>query len=344
MTTTKSTAPAGRRPVPPRRKSGGTSTAANHQAEGKVEVETTEHSQARILDMSVFTEYVPRKVTSGMLDLDVFAMADAQNLNVLIEGPTGSGKTSGSMAYAAREKKMFYAVPSHSGAEQSQLFGKYVPDGKGGFVWVDGPVTTLVRHGGVLLINEVNFLPERIASVLFGLLDKRRLIQLLDHKGETILAHKDLLIVADCNPGYRGTRALNEAFRNRFAIKMFWDYDDSVEQHLIKSKSLIRMAKQFRAAGDQYRTPISTNMLIEFERFVALAGIDFAVINFLNTFPGDERSSAQLVVNTHQANIVSDLSPKIPSKPGDDEAADESDEGDDDFDSLFTGDQNLVWE
>lgn len=257
------------------------------------------------------TSYIGREIVPGKSEFDVFDYAFQHAHNVLIEGPTGPGKTSAVMAYAAREKKPFYAVASNIGIEPSQLFGKYVPDLAGGFKWVDGPVTDLVRNGGVLLLNEVNFIPERVATVLFGLLDKRRSITLLDHEAEVIVANDDLLILADMNPDYEGTRPLNKAFRNRFAIQLFWDYDDKVEAKLIKADSLRVMAQQFRKAqqaGD-YETPCSTNMLIEFEKITKDMGFDFAKSNFVNHFGSDERQAAGVVVETHRASIEADLFP-----------------------------------
>lgn len=272
---------------------------------------TTAVRLASIPPTEFYNSYIGREIVPGKSEFDVFDYAFAERHNVLIEGPTGPGKTSAVMAYAAKEQKAFYAVASNIGIEPSQLFGKHIPSPGGGFKWVDGPVTDLVRNGGVLLLNEVNFIPERVATVLFGLLDKRRSITLLDHEAEVIEAHPDLLIVADMNPDYEGTRPLNKAFRNRFAIQLFWDYDDKVEAALVKSDSLRDMAQQFRkaaAAGD-FETPCATNMLMEFESICKAMGFEFAKSNFVNHFGSDERQAAGVVVETNRVNIEADMFP-----------------------------------
>ena len=263
---------------------------------------------AMIPDSSYLTSYVGRKFAGGRSDFDLYDFALANHYNVLLEGPTGVAKTSSVLAYAAKRKLAFYSVSSSTGTEPSQLFGKYIPDGQGGFVWQDGPVTHLFRHGGVLLLNEVNFIPTRVASVLFSALDRRREIQLIDHKGEVIVAHNDLLIVADMNPDYTGTQALNAAFRNRFKIQLVWDYDPRIESKLFKSKELAKIAAKLRVSQRQgeLETPISTNMLIEFEEIALGLGLPFARENFCNHFHSDEREAVIQTFNTYEANLVAE--------------------------------------
>ena len=237
--------------------------------------------------------------------------------NVLIEGPTGTGKTSSILAYAAYKNLPFYSVSSSNGTEPTQLFGKYIPDGSGGFVWQDGPVTDLVRHGGVLLINEVNFIPDRVKTVLFGLLDKRRKIELVDHQSEVIYAPDNFIVFADMNPDYEGTRPLNKAFRNRFATQLEFQYDNSIETKLITSKALLDLARQLRdqIAQGLFDTPVSTNMLIEFEEVARELSVAFAVHNFVNHFPQDDRASIKQVFDTWQHNIEADFAnPAIKSE------------------------------
>lgn len=189
------------------------------------------------------------------------------------------------------------------------MTGKFVSDGEGSFMWIDGPVTDVVRNGGVLLLDEVNFINPKIYTNLYSLTDGRRNITLLDHHGETIEAHKDLTIFATMNPDYIGTTPLNFAFRNRFDIQIPWDYDDAVEEKLVSCKALRVLMKQLRveAAKGQYETPISTNMGMEFVRFVDMLGYEFAAENFIAHFSADEQASVRMVFQTHEHNIKLDL-------------------------------------
>jgi MoxR-like ATPase len=267
---------------------------------------------ARVPPKEVFKEYVGRKF-HGTPDFAIFDYAMATKKNVLLEGPTGAAKTMAVTAYAAKNGLMMASIPSNVGIEPSQLFGKHVPEPGGGFKWVDGPVTYVVRHGGVLLWNEINFTPPRVATVMFGLLDRRREIVLLDHEGEIIRAHEDLFIIADMNPGYQGTTEMNAALRNRFSIQLKWDYDAAVEKKLVSSDTLRQAANDIRSRVEQgeFETPVSTNMLIEFEDVARGIGMDIAVMNFVNHFSQDERSPIKLVFDTMRANIENELLPPI---------------------------------
>ena len=252
--------------------------------------------------------YVHRKIW-GQEDFDVYDHARDTGTNVLIYGPTGPGKTTSVEAWCAARDLRMATISGNASMEPSQMTGKFVSDGEGSFMWIDGPVTDVVRNGGVLLLDEVNFISPKIYTNLYSLTDGRRSITLLDHHGETIVAHPDLTIFATMNPDYIGTTPLNYAFRNRFDIQIPWDYDDAVEEKLVSSKALRFMIKQLRveAAKGQYETPISTNMGMEFIDLVGSLGYEFASENFIAHFSADEQASVRMVFQTHEHNIKEDF-------------------------------------
>jgi hypothetical protein len=254
-------------------------------------------------------EYINRKV-EGVMDFDIYDHALEHNLNVLIEGHAGSGKTMSVQAYASARGLRYFNVACHIGLEVSQLVGRWIPTADGHFRWQDGAVTELVRNGGVLLFNEVNFMPERLSTFIFSLLDGRREIQLMENGGEVIKAHPDLVVLADMNPDYRGTRPLNQAFADRFAIRLNFPYDKQIEAKLLKNKALQTMAEQLRAEHDRkaIATPVSTRALVAFIQNAKQFGMDFATYSYVNSYQGDtERNAVRLVVETHRDNIASEL-------------------------------------
>lgn len=253
--------------------------------------------------------YVNRKVQGNLYDFEVFDYARKTNTNVLIYGPTGPGKTTSIEAWAAIRGLRLATVSGSAALEPSQMIGKYVSDGDGGFAWIDGPITDVVRNGGVLILDELNFINMKIITPLYSLLDARRTLTLLDHHGETIEAHPDLTIFATMNPNYIGTAPLNFAFRNRFDIQIPWDYDYDVEAKLVHSKQLLELAKQLRteAAKGMYETPIATNMLMEFEKFAKELNYEFAMENFIAHFSDEEQASIRLVFQTYEYNLKEDL-------------------------------------
>lgn len=252
-------------------------------------------------------KYVSRTIW-GHKDFEIYDYARANGKNVLIYGPTGPGKTTSIEAWCASRGVKLAMVSGNASLEPSQLFGKMtLIDGV--WTWIDGPVTDVVRNGGALDLDEINFINPKIYTTLYTLLAGQKTISLLDHMGEVIHAHPDLTIFATMNPDYIGTTPLNFAMRNRFDIQIPWDYDDKVESQLVKSKALLTLAKQLRveAAKGQYETPISTNMLMEFCDFTNGLGYEFAVENFIAHFHYDEQPSVRLVFQTHEMNIKDDF-------------------------------------
>lgn len=266
-----------------------------------------------VLDLAVVPDrkwaeqYLNRKVAGGVQDFVALDNALAQKQNVLIRGHAGSGKTMCVLAYASKRGFKYYNVSSNIGLEPSHLFGAWTPTEKAGvFKWQDGPVSTLVREGGVLLINEIDFLPERVSTVLFGLLDDRREIQLLEHGGEVIKAHPDLLIVGDHNPDYRGSRPMNQAWKDRFAHKWEFEYDITIERKLIKNAGLLDVATKLRDSAEkgELDTPVSTRSLVAFVKNYEALGIDYALECYLNGFSDTEREGVKLVLDTARVNIL----------------------------------------
>lgn len=269
--------------------------------------DTLSQRHAFVPDPRYAKNYIHRKVY-GVGDFELLEYALQQGLNVLLMGETGAGKTMCPMAFAAANGLAYYSVPCDISIDPSALFGKMMPGDKiGEFVWTDGPVTEMVRNGGVLNISEVNMMSSKVAASLYPLLDHRRSLQLLGHHGEHIRAHKDLLIVADMNPNYRGTQELNLAFLNRFAVKVMWNYDPAVESRLVPSKALLEMVRDIRKEPG-IQTPVGTNAMLEFVDLFGALGLKFASSNFVNGFRSAERGAVEKVLEAASVNISNELS------------------------------------
>jgi MoxR-like ATPase len=75
-----------------------------------------------------------------------------------------------------RDSYAMATISGNASMEPSQMTGKFAPDGEWfGYVWIDGPVTDVVRNGGVLLLDEVNFINPKIYTNLYSLTDGRRM-------------------------------------------------------------------------------------------------------------------------------------------------------------------------
>lgn len=257
--------------------------------------------------------YVPRTI-DGLTEEQVYRYALKTNKNVSIQGPAGTGKTTSLMTFAAKTGLEFGSMSCNAGVEPSQFFGRMTPTKEGKLEWRDGIFSYFFRHGGVLVIDEADFLPQKVASSTHSALDGRRLLTLLDNNGEVITAHENLLIVMCYNGnGYRGTSKMNEAFNDRYAIKLTFDYDTNIEKQFIPSNTLLELATSMRAdtIAGVYETPVSTRLLKNFVDLAQNLSYDFAVTNFVNNFKEDERSSVKLLLDSQRHNLELELIGKV---------------------------------
>jgi hypothetical protein len=278
---------------------------------------TTTNKSLFIPSLEKTSHYIQRTFAGGVNETQMYDFALENKMNVLLEGEAGTGKTTSAMAYASQRKMNFFAIPSNNAIDFTQLIGGLFPDQDGKLKFVDGAVTRIVREGGVLLINELNNAPKNLSQYLMSLLDDRRCITLMSHDNEVIEAHPDLLVVADMNPNYRGTQLLNEAWKDRFEIKLAYHYDNAIEKQIIKSTSLLELANGMRSttrideSGSNnstiFETPVSTRILKTFERLTKGLNYDFACDVFVNNFNDDERPAVRMLLEGNEYGIKSDL-------------------------------------
>jgi MoxR-like ATPase len=281
----------------------------------KVERNDNERTLAFVpsLTSEAVRTYVPRKFAGGLSEDQLYTYALKSKKNVSIQGHAGTGKTTSLMTFSAKNGLEFGSMSCNAGVEPSQFFGRYVPNQEGKLEWRDGLFTHFFRNGGVLVIDEANFLPQKIASVLHGVLDDRRVLTLLEHDGEVITANENLLIAMCYNDGYKGTSRFNEAFADRFWIKLNFEYDTDIEKKFIPSNTLLELAKSMRAdtIAGVYETPVSTRLLKQFVDLAQNLSYDFAVDNFVNNFREDERSSVKLLLDSQRHNLELELIGKV---------------------------------
>jgi MoxR-like ATPase len=263
---------------------------------------TTNNKSFFVPSLEQTGHYIERSFGGGITETQMYDYSLENKMNVLIEGDAGTGKTT--------------SVPSNNALDFTQLTGGLFPDSKGELKWIDGAITKIVREGGVLLINELNNAPKNLSQYLMSLLDDRRSITLMSHDNEVIHAHPDLLVVADMNPNYRGTQLLNEAWKDRFAIKLTYNYDTKIEKQILSSGSLLELANGMRStlrANDAsnsstiFETPVSTRILKTFEKLAKGLSYEFASEVFVNNFADDEKPAVRMLLEGSEYNIKSDL-------------------------------------
>ncbi|PFA70700.1 hypothetical protein CN378_00055 [Bacillus sp. AFS015802] len=140
--------------------------------------------------------------------------------NLLLKGPTGSGKTKLSDTLSSIFSQPMHSINCSVDLDAEALLGyKTISerDGKNTIEFIEGPVIQAMKNGHLLYIDEINMAKPETLPILNGVLDYRRSIT-NPFTGEIVKAAPSFGVVAAINEGYVGTVPLNEALKNRFVV------------------------------------------------------------------------------------------------------------------------------
>lgn len=210
-------------------------------------------------------------------ECEVFRLASANRLPLLLKGPTGCGKSRFVEAMAAELGRPLVTVACNEETSAADLLGRWLVVG-GDTVWQDGPVTRAVRTGAILYLDEVAEAREDVIVVLHPLTDHRRQLH-LDRHDETIAAPPTFMLVASFNPGYRrGPKELKPSTRQRFLALQFEYPEEGVEVEIVcreasadapLARRLVLLGRKIRSLGELgLAETVSTRLIVMAARLV----------------------------------------------------------------------------
>jgi MoxR-like ATPase len=184
--------------------------------------------------------YTPTEVIHPVLGqpemLFAICVAIAEEEHSLLEGPTGTAKTTLYRWLAQELNWNLVTMPCSRDTEESHMIGEYLPhESKGGavsFKWTWGPISTGAiasqTHPTLLVFEELNRIGSQAALArLYSLLDDTRELEVYGKRGDKGVSEKitpgRLFIGATQNPAesghgadYIGVQELDPALRRRF--------------------------------------------------------------------------------------------------------------------------------
>jgi len=192
-------------------------------------------------------------------EVELFEVAYAQQLPVLLKGPTGTGKTrfieymcyrlgrpltkitkskedSQDDGNGANNSIPLMTIACHEDLTASDLVGRYLLEGDE-TKWLDGPLARAVKVGAICYLDEVVEARKDTTVLIHPLTDHRRILP-IDKRGEVLEAHKRFLLVMSYNPGYQSAlKDLKHSTRQRFMALEFDSPAAELEAKIIEHES-----------------------------------------------------------------------------------------------------------
>jgi len=134
-------------------------------------------------------------------------------LSTLFHGPAGTGKTMACKLVCRETGLPLMETINCTENLDEFVLGKYLPEGRD-IVFRETQVAKAVREGGAVVFEEINFAKPQYLAFLNSLLDDNGFVRL--DNGEVVRRHPLFRFFATMNPGYFGTKELNQALYNRF--------------------------------------------------------------------------------------------------------------------------------
>ncbi len=210
-------------------------------------------------------------------EVEVFEQSYINKIPFLLKGPTGTGKSRFIEFMAYKLNKKLITISCHEETSSTDLIGRYIIKGAE-TIWLDGPLTTAVKEGTIIYLDEIAEARPDVIVAIHSLTDHRREL-FIDKIGELVKAHNDFMLVASFNPGYqRGFKELKPSTRQRF-VAMTFDYPtEKIETEILVNeteieasiaKKLVNIATKIRNLTELgLSETVSTRLLVDAAKLI----------------------------------------------------------------------------
>jgi nitric oxide reductase NorQ protein len=153
--------------------------------------------------------------------------------HVELMGPAGSGKTLAVHHLAATQGRKLAVITADGGLRKRDLVGQRELIG-GRTLYLASEFAAAARDGHMALIDEVSMAEADALGALMGMTDRPGVEgSTFSLAGKAIPVHPEFRCFLTRNPGYQGTKLMNEALRDRFwSIEVPPLLDDSLGEML----------------------------------------------------------------------------------------------------------------
>lgn len=167
-----------------------------------------------LLDLSEYKDY---KI-SEFEDYIVRSTVDGREHYTLLTGDPGTGKSTIAKVFAYKEDIPVYQMQFSNGTDEEGALCGVIPNTEdpNGTPWLrkESVLLFAMRHGGLVILDEINKAPTSMTSTLNSILDDNA--SYTTDTGEVIHLHKDFRLIATMNP--KVENMVNDSTVNRFRV------------------------------------------------------------------------------------------------------------------------------
>lgn len=162
-------------------------------------------------------------------EVELLVAALEGGAHVLLEGPPGTGKSTLLRSVASERAAPFHLVEGNAELTPARLVGHFDPaqvlaQGYTPDVFVDGPLVSALRDGGLLYLEEINRVPEETLNVLITVMSES---ELMVPRLGLVHAEPGFRLVAAMNPfDAVGTERISSAIYDR-TCRISMDYQSA---------------------------------------------------------------------------------------------------------------------
>ena len=184
-------------------------------------------------------------------EADVVLAALATRRHVLLEGPPGTGKSTLLRAVAEELARPLFLVEGNAELTPARLLGAFDPaqvlnSGYTADAFVDGPLLSAMRSGGLLYVEEINRVPEETHNVLITAMSEREAN--VSRLGR-VVAVPGFTVIAAMNPfDAVGTARISGAVYDR-TCRVTMGYQSAAEEVAIAARAVASVFVELGGAG-----------------------------------------------------------------------------------------------
>jgi nitric oxide reductase NorQ protein len=252
---------------------------------------------------------------AGLPDVEALKKLREAKLPVLLYGPPGTGKT----------VMVGAAFPDHARLDGDG--DTIVDDFVGGwqqatgdaqrYVWTDGPLTTAMRKGVPLFIDDATIISPKVIAIVYPLMDGRGDLYLKAHQvpgengvmgPERVAAQDGFYVIAGHNPGVHGA-VMSEALASRFSVHIGVPTDLQLARRMGVDQAAIKVATNLSARMKEGKVGWAPQLreLLAFQRISDVLGREAALANMAGLAPEEDRPEVAEVINTVAGHEVTPL-------------------------------------